>query len=381
MATTGKAAFDKYFKGKEITTEIKRTTDGKPVVLYDVNEKKVGTIKQGEKIEINEKEYSAKLPITYKGKMYKVSFSAIAKPLAKKAPNLKPQSFKGITDKRISAKELVKALTKQVNDREDIPDDVKNYLTKVLVQKATKADWEGLSSSQNEIIKDFGEMIGAIILADTGDYGRDPDIFLPHRGNEPIIDYKFYDGKKPYNISAKAAGVSGTNTLKLADVFDFIDIKKYDKHLVNVLKIIADAPIAETPIRIYDELNGTNLIDYWKNVSKTKFTDKLSGEDKMRYEDVIKQNPKPIETYGEVFYYTETFYVNMLNNKYQDEIKRMFQDAIDSFGVHYAMLEISGTNPNGKVTVKNAKEFALSTVKLRTKNGRTRASDRIGVQM
>jgi hypothetical protein len=131
-----------------------------------------------------------------------------------------------------------------------------------------------------QVGKNFGELIGAISVADNGD-----KIEFPDRSNEPLLDFTIY--KKDGNIekySSKAKGTSKPNIIKTDSLInaidkDFPDYKKgYFEPVYNWMKILKDAKRVRLA---YFPLFKEFKISYdKKNEKKWEDWSSLSDEDK-----------------------------------------------------------------------------------------------------
>ena len=82
MATTGAAAYRKYFSAKN-TIETRMAKDSS-LYMADAPTRPDGKIKKHEVVEYqNEGKYESKALIKYKKKLYRVSFNALMKPVSK----------------------------------------------------------------------------------------------------------------------------------------------------------------------------------------------------------------------------------------------------------------------------------------------------------
>jgi hypothetical protein len=151
---------------------------------------------------------------------------------------LKPQFFSGITDIDIKFRDYYKRIKESIESHDKLDQQQKTYLIDLLnyhngFKASDLVTWKESfkstadSISVNTLNNDFGEILGPLavvhkkllpIPAPTA------TVFLPHRGNEPLLDYKMYSGKKVYKISAKSGDT--TNTLKPGDVKGLIDAEK-----------------------------------------------------------------------------------------------------------------------------------------------------------
>jgi hypothetical protein len=92
MATTGRAAYVKYFNfGKEIATTLKKDSP-----KYGANDSKTeGSVKKGTVVTyINEGEYQSKALVREDNNLYRVKFDSLAKPGSKASSRVDLNCFK-----------------------------------------------------------------------------------------------------------------------------------------------------------------------------------------------------------------------------------------------------------------------------------------------
>lgn len=225
MATTGKAAWEKYFKyGGNVETLVK-----KAAVIYDVisQGKVIGNLPQGQKITyISVKEYDSKPIIQYEsgGKKYqaRIKFDMLQKPGVRSSTNpnnvktignkvLTPDGL-GLGGKTVSKRDYIKTVNTCIDSCKLVAPHVKEFL-KLFVEKSkttnttfTKAIKDISDKDMAIIAKDFGEIAGAWWFLNN--YDKDiVAIEFPARSNEPLVDYYgVYDNGLKIGVSAKAGG-------------------------------------------------------------------------------------------------------------------------------------------------------------------------------
>lgn len=225
MATTGKAAWEKYFKGNgDVATIVKKAAD-----IYDINTntKVIGSLAQGQKVTFLEvKDYDAKPIVAYEaaGKKYKarIKFDMLQKPGVRSAtdPNntktignkvLTPDGL-GLGGKTVSKREYIKTVNTCIDQCKLVAPHVKEFL-KLFVNKSDKSNTtfakavKDISDKDLAIIaKDFGEIAGAWWFLNN--YDKDiVAIEFPARSNEPLVDYYgVYNNGLKIGVSAKAGG-------------------------------------------------------------------------------------------------------------------------------------------------------------------------------
>lgn len=215
---------------------------------------------------------------------------------------LTPKSF-AIEGKIIKYKELYN----QVNNKIDSvvqDDDIKGYLRYLLeavtfapLKKSGKTikvivdDYEGEVSStdQARISKDFGEIIGAILVARDD---NNEDIYFPTAANEPLVDYEVGS----YRYSAKSlVGASPTLT-SIA--------KKYDTFVKDEME---GTPLEKKKIsKIFEYLNSSSLNASQTNLAMTKATNEESWQAFLDFMEMTNVDP------------TEKKVLDDINNKMEE---------------------------------------------------------------
>ena len=223
MATTGKAAWEKYYQGKgDIKTSIKKET-----TAFDVlNQSSVlGIVPAATPVTVKAtKIYEAKtlIEFTVGGKTWKcrVKFDDLQKPgvasktnseNVKTLPNkaLTPDGL-GLGGKTISKVDYIRTVTAAINSCKVAPLNVKSFL-KEFLDKSIHTDSmlgqtvKSISEKDVAIIaKDFGELAGAWWFINNYD-SKLSFVEFPARSNEPLVDYYVgYPNKIKLKVSAKA---------------------------------------------------------------------------------------------------------------------------------------------------------------------------------
>ena len=225
MGTTGKAAWEKYFKGNgDVDTFVKDAAD-----IYDLisQTKVIGNLPQGQKITyLSADDYEAKPTIQYEaaGKKYKarIKFDMMQKPGIRSTTD--PTNVKTIANKSLSpdglglgGKTLIKRdYIKTANTAIDactlVAPHIKEFL-KVFLEKS-KVNNSVLNTAAKDIsgkdlaiiAKDFGEVAGGWWFLNN--YDSDvTSIEFPARSNEPLVDYYgVYTSGLKIGVSAKSGG-------------------------------------------------------------------------------------------------------------------------------------------------------------------------------
>lgn len=260
MATTGKAAWEKYFKGNgDVDTLVKKAAD-----IYDITKSTnvIGNLPQGQKITFLEViDYDPKPIISYQagGKKYKarIKFDMMQKPGVRSAsdPNnvktignkvLTPDGL-GLGGKTISKREYLDVINKSIDNCKLVAPHIKEFL-KLFVGQSNKTNTvftkqiKDISDKDLAIIaKDFGEIAGAWWFLNN--YDNDiVSIEFPARSNEPLVDYYgVYKNKLKIGVSAKAGGGAAPS---ISSVWNMIGKKTFsdvnDKKVHNFIGAIVN---------------------------------------------------------------------------------------------------------------------------------------------
>lgn len=171
--------------------------------------------------------------------------------------NMKPQDFPSLPlDTNLSYTAYIAALKGAVESRVELPTVVKTFLVELIEycnshSTGDRADlvtaYRNLTDSAYEatvgnIQKDFSELIAPICVLERGgpqltrlgfsDLNKgNAQIFLPGAGNEPLIDFKIFDGNaREYPFSVKVLS-NTTNVIKPQDLVAFMDANARDSFM------------------------------------------------------------------------------------------------------------------------------------------------------
>ena len=404
MASSGAAAWTKYFQGKgDIPTSLKKASPA-----YDPNDpnKKIGDIPAGTQVtyvKTAKFEQRALIEFTASGKKYicRVPFDNIAKPGVKAsgAASLKPQAF-GVRDKRYSLAEYKKTVSDFIDDRKDLTGPVKTYLAALFDYcsggKTTEAQLVKIFSLNkddlplNDINKDFGEVLGPVaafasqlLKTKRITLPSNMQIYVPERPNEPLMDYGIYVGDKQYVISAKSG--TTTNVVKPADILMLIGknpdkVRKWqNKPEYKLLKMLADNSILVGPIKAIAAISPELISQAAADKVTNSASDTTGFTTFIRQNDYLKTKTKP--TINEIMYECE----KLIQKETKDgslNMNQIFSDAIQE-QVLYIKFELDsrGLPKWAVIASDDIRGPAYGRVYLRTKNGYTRASDRMGIQV
>jgi len=387
MASTGAAAWAKYYQGKgDQATTIKKAGN-----VLDANGKATGAqLQQGTPVVVlasNAYDSKPQIRVSIGGKVQVVrfKFDDITKPgnKASAATSLKPQAFNVVTATPIQLTEYKKRLLDALQERTDLDGPLKGYLTEVVHYWSGDYAAKGRAAKiyshivndipVNDINKDFGEVLGPLavmkhnILAGTGherEVNATSGIYIPARPNEPLMDYKV----GPVVISAKSG--TTTNTVKPADILGLLAKRsalntKYSKTKeYQVLAILQSHSALTGPINAAQMLMGEKGFNAWVK-NNTYFKSK-----KGKYTD------------NELMYECEKYLQNESKTGSLNFTK-LFADAIKG-SVVYVKFELDSTGVGKFETIVADDVMKASRGNrpyLRSKNGYTRAADKMGIQI
>ena len=401
MASTGSAAWAKYFKGQDVSTVMKKDSDA-----FDGD----GTTKLNFKVKANEKiivfdsdSYESKMVIKRlsDNQICRVTFNNIQKPGRETAVNLKPQAF-GIGETKYNITDYVDLVLTSIEERNNLSPETKNYLQSLVLYYAgfenlqfTQNAYNAASSSlpMRDIKKDFGEVLGPIavikqqILSEVNiPKGNTTKIYMPARPNEPLMDYGIIVNNKTYVISAKSG--TTTNVVKPQDIIDLLkknpaNLRKYQNtEQYKILESLSENGIVDGAIIAASKLSGGPSPEAAADVKKKLGTGTYK-DDKydiglmasfINSNDYLKKQTKP--TLNQIMYECEKMIAAKSKNGLN--FTPMFKDAVQN-QVIYVKFDVTGATPDFQVIMND--DFSTKKVTLRTKNGYTRRSDRMGVQV
>jgi hypothetical protein len=407
MASSGATAWSKYFQGKgNIETTMKKAS-----AVFDPKTptKKIGDVAAGTAVTyLTAKSFEAKALVQYKNGtknvMGRVTFDSIAKPGVKAsgAISLKPQAF-NVGETKYSFTQYKTTVMDSISERKNLSPQLKTYLaalfdhysggsvTKDQVTKIFKKVKDDLP--MNDINKDFGEVLGPVAVIQQKLLSSNKitlskstsKIYVPARPNEPLMDYALIDGTKQYTISAKSG--TTTNVVKPPDILNLIakdptTLKKWKSTKeYKLLELLANNSILLGPIKAVSEIYP-NLISKRAAETATAQSYDLAGfAGFINQNEYLQSKKKP--TLNEIMYECEKMIMNRTKSRELD-MNGIFSDAIKS-KVLYVKFEVDNSTGLGKWNViasSDIKDFkTYGIVYLRSKNGYTRASDRMGVQV
>jgi hypothetical protein len=314
-------------------------------------------------------------------KTVRFKFDDIVKPgnKASASTSLKPQAF-NVVGPAFQLSAYKQRLLETLEERKDIDGPLKSYL-RLLIEY-----WGGTAAAGtkikalfpsikdripiNDINKDFGEVLGPLavlkhnLLTGTGHkVTAVSTIFIPVRPNEPLMDYKVGD----VVISAKSG--TTTNTVKGKDIMGLLDKSKANVAMYTptieykILQILTDNTALLGPVKAVQTLLGTRYDAWTKNNAYFK-----SKKGKLTANEIMYECEKYLQTESKS---------GALN------YTKMFADAIKG-SVVYVKFSIDSTGIGKFETIVAADVIKAATGSrpyLRTKNGYTRAADKMGIQI
>ena len=217
---------------------------------------------------------------------------------------LKPQFFSGITDINIPWNDYADKIEESIRLNSKLDEIQKTLLLSIVdyhrnMNSSKYNQFKKLYAQfkdaipLNTINNDFSEVLGPLAVLNLNLLGKLPSnkimVFLPHRGNEPLLDYKLIQvGSKPtvYKISAKSG--DQTNTLKPGDVLSLIDgedilRQKYEgTDQYQVIKLLKDGSWKQGPINAVNYLKSKHYED-----AKWLTTDEYTEEIRQKSENTL----------------------------------------------------------------------------------------------
>jgi hypothetical protein len=404
MSSSGPTAWAKYFQGKgDLNTTLKKASPA-----YDLNDsnKKLGDIPVGTKIKyIKTIKYEQRtmVELVHQGKKYycRVPFDNITKPGVKAsgAASLKPQSF-GVSSKKYLLAEYKKTVSDSIDQRSDLSSSVKVYLGALFdlcsggktttKEVAQIYNINKIDLPLNDINKDFGEVLGPVaaytsqLLKIKGiTLPSNMQIYVPDRPNEPLMDYGIYVNKKQYVISAKSG--TTTNVVKPKDILDLLDknpkknSKWKNKEEYKLLQILANNSTLVGPIKAVAFISPDLISEEVASKLTGTHFDLLGFSKFIQQNEYLKKRGRP--TLNEIMYECEKL-IQKETKEGRLNMNALFSDAIEE-QVIYIKFAVSNMGlPIWKVIASDDIVGAdYGRVYMRSKNGYTRSSDRMGIQV
>jgi hypothetical protein len=428
MATTGAAAYRKYFAAKN-TIETRMAKDSS-LYMADAPTRPDGKIKKHEVVEYqNEGKYESKALIKYKKKLYRVSFNALMKPVskAKTTIDVKPQSFGIKEGPKYTTDQLRDIIQDNIVARDDLTPDQKAFLEDLLLwhtddvgDAELKESFERVKKETtfvNRVKTDFSEALGpfAVISYDLLQkccnlkypVARNTKSWFPDLPNYPLMDYAIITGtgknEQQIVISHKAKPGS-TNVVKPKDVLMLLEKqnsvhrkwKNTDQY--KLLTILNDNPILTGGVEAAGYLVNkfSSLKNKYKGISKKNVSDFLlkgKNYDQKLWTTFIQTNEtiqrlkkekKPAVAGGKVTadairYACEKIVEKETVKGSSIPMTAIFVDAIKN-QVYYTIFKFGSDGIPIWSLEKDTDFEENDTIFLRTKNSSTKGQDKMGFQ-
>ena len=271
---------------------------------------------------------------------------------------LKPQSLGVTLDKYIPIDQLKKELVKGIKNHPVLDDTQKAYVTALVTGKGRltpeqKQEIKDNTGFTNEVLKNLGEPLGAIMYAD--EIGA-TEVFFPKAGNYPLVDYLLKTPKGEVQVSAKTAKGQG-NIIKAPDVNNIIKQRKgkIDPSKQEILDILTTSS---------GKTGSLNLIPKFGNTAL-----------KERLKQFLKDNPQFSEKGGKYNSLErialEREMIKQINQQYQ------FDDEFNKYvTVRYVKYNADPNTLKGEINV--VKNF---DVEMASKNSKNHDGERIGFSL
>lgn len=271
---------------------------------------------------------------------------------------LKPQSLGVTLDKYIPIDQLKKELIKGIKNHPVLDDTQKAYVTALVTGKGRltpeqKQEIKDNTGFTNEVLKNLGEPLGAIMYAD--EIGA-TEVFFPKAGNYPLVDYLLKTSKGEVQVSAKTAKGQG-NIIKAPDVNNIIKQRKgkIDPSKQEILDILTTSS---------GKTGSLNLIPKFGNTAL-----------KERLKQFLKDNPQFSEKGGKYNSLErialEREMIKQINQQYQ------FDDEFNKYvTVRYVKYNADPNTLKGEINV--VKNF---DVEMASKNSKNHDGERIGFSL
>ena len=319
MATTGKAAWEKYYQGRgDIDTIIKKQSD----VFDSKNVNKViGNIPAGTKVIVFEtRQYGGKPIVQYqKGKQkYKVrvKFDSLQKPgvaprtaksdsrtIANKA--LTPNEL-GLGGKTIPKNKFLSTVRAAIDSCKVVPPHVKKFLHDFVEKSESSTMRLNESVSQindadiKVIEKDFGEIAGAWWFINNYDKNLDR-VEFPAQIATPLVDYYvYYKNGIKLKVSAKAREGAAPS---ISNVYKMIENKRFtgkEQQVKNFIAAIVNNSGREGIVASAKLFKS----EWYKIISKLMKDDNLTDEKIETWLSTFK-SPSSLYTYLQDNYYSQ----------------------------------------------------------------------------
>lgn len=404
MASSGIAAWQKYYQGRgDIETRMKSDS-----AAYDVNNitTRLGIIPAGTPVVVlHSSSYDPNTTVRFikddKEYTVKVKFDSIAKPGVRSsgAASLKPQAF-NIGDRQYALSEYRNVILQSISGRKDLELHVKEYLDLLFRYHSGERgkmthlidhfkEFSG-SIPLNDVNKDFGEVLGPVaiqsmqLLAPKGiRVTSAAKVYIPWRPNEPLMDYAIIVGDKTYSISAKSG--TTTNVVKSNDIINLIGRDKVKlKRWSNtpefkLLLTLQENTALEGPIRAVSMMYPALISPRAASMVNGNNTDMDLFKSFISRNTYLKGRKTP--TINELMYECEKI-IQQETRLGKINMNKIFSDAISGQVIYVKFeLDMKGIGNWGVIASDNLQAANSHRIFMRSKNGYTRASDKMGIQV
>lgn len=412
MATTGKPAWEKYYKGKDnIAVKVKKSA---PYYGDEVTSKVEGNLPFNGSV-IYKDQFSqhisrggnTKIAFQFdeSGDVYYSPVDNFIKPGSPSGIDLKPESF-GIEDETFASSAIYyQKVINAIADRWETGNysgELYDYLMELVAYanggsgsftgiKTEGFDWGAIQSY-------FAEVIGPLVCLKKGILAdlqitnlQSAKIFMPP-SSVTLYDYKLIVGDQEYLISAKSGrGVSNQvkPQLMLPYVENTLPITIKSSQAYNLLRILGDSSVKKGPFLGWQLLQGT-----------TELTPAAIADVDSNYEPRNKKSSDPITnvqpwapflrkyfpnarsvTYGQARYKCETLIqAASKTGTLHTNLKKIFEEYLNNSRIIYVKMSVS--MPDGRPSFVKIQDGGVKTVnyvELRSSNdSQTRTSDRMG---
>lgn len=399
-ASKGVDNWNKNWKGSDKPTVIKKAA---PYYRYNEN-RSIGLLPIGASVTYIDAltESHTRVAIRYgsNDEIFYTNVDNLTKPRSLSTVNLQPQSF-GIAGRELSVSDYVRELRTQIQNRADINGDLETYLLDLINYSYTGAASFGGYDIRElplaDIIKFFGEALGPIHCIKRGllnkfnlGVGTGTKILIASSTSEPLLDYYLIksDGTR-IPISAKSTGTS--NPLKVDVIVNKIKqtptlLRKYQNTTeFKILDAINNNTMMDGPFvgamllgEISDQAAASAISARGGSLSRTTtslFQNLIRTDSRL---SILPRNQTP--TASQLSYVCEKKIVQYSRTN-SVRFTNMIRDALDQ-EIIFVKLSINPTTKTPRFEAsKAAGSYGIGLVKLRSKNGYSAKSDKLGFQL
>ena len=308
---------------------------------------------------------------------------------------LKPQTFKGITDKWMKIPEFKARLFKSIEARSDLSLEMKEYLKTSFMYylNGTKIKhYDSISSNKNAVMNDYSEILGALWFL-TIHSAHDGSMYLPGSGSYPLIDSIVRTKSGEVQLSSKRGGLS--NTIKGGDINSIIgtlsskrqtELGHRYKDELAVLDIIQNNTTVVGTIKAFAYMVPSLYHKHKKEIDAIMKDKSFAKLLKTSTEPtLIKDLQAIVHNVRVKADFSSRADVLFFMSKYIEEhsktmnYAKLANDVLNGYVVY---IIAKGIDDNGMITFdKIDSSSSFKGAYLRYKGGRERAADRLGLQL